>query len=66
MSVRRGYWTGLITGGLIGLLTFKAYGDEIMIWVHKKLEHAHEDMTAAEEKAVPAYPQGRPFRRRRL
>lgn len=66
--MRRGYWTGLFTGGLIGMLAFRAYGDEITTWVHKRLEVANEGMDgdALKEEAVPAYPARRPFRRRRL
>lgn len=36
--MRRGYWTGFLMGGLMGMLAFRAYGEEIVEWVHSKLE----------------------------
>ena len=40
------------------MLAFRAYGDEITTWVHKRLEVANEGMDgdALKEEAVPAYP----------
>ncbi len=50
--MRRGYWSGFLMGGLIGLLAFRAYGDEILGWMHSKLENS-----SGEEISPPAGPE---------
>ena len=64
--MRRGYWTGFFTGGLIGMLALRAYGDEILAWAQTKLEKQCEgDAASMTEENIPAYRPGRRFRQRR-
>lgn len=41
--MRRGYWSGFLMGGLFGMMAFRAYGDELMDWMHVKMGLDAED-----------------------
>lgn len=58
--MRRGYWTGFIMGGLIGMVAAKAYGDRLMDTLFPGVSNSEADGGG---EAIPeAY---RPRRRRR-
>jgi hypothetical protein len=64
--VRRGYWTGFITGGLIGMLAVKAYGDQLLDLVYSKLnQQAGGDATTAGEETEAVYRPRQRYRSRR-
>lgn len=53
--MRRGYWTGFLMGGLLGMLAGRAYGDRLMETLFPGLVETNNE----EETEI------RPLRRRR-
>lgn len=58
--MRRGYWTGFIMGGLIGMVAAKAYGDGLLDTLFPGVVKSEED--GGGEAILETY---RPRRRRR-
>jgi len=64
--VRRGYWTGFLMGGLIGMLAVRAYGDQMMDWMYSKLERgAGGNADSPEEETETVYRPRQRYRYRR-
>ncbi|HPZ21470.1 MAG: hypothetical protein ACOX21_09185 [Bacillota bacterium] len=62
--MRRGYWTGFFTGGLIGMLAVKAFGDQLLDLMYSKLTQ-HTGGTPSGEEGEAVYRPRQRYRSRR-